>query len=66
MEKIEPIHQARSADVIVEGDTAVIAFLTAIDGYPNISVSMDVAVLERLQTRIARALAARPKEPSPE
>jgi hypothetical protein len=65
MEKIEH-HQARSADVIIDGETAVISFLTAIDGGPNIAVSMDVTVLERLRSRIDRALTARPKGPSPE
>ena len=65
MDKIENF-QCRSADVVIRDEVAVISFLTAIDGQPNVAVSMQVSVLERLQTRIARALADRPKEPDPD
>ena len=53
--------QSRSADVIVSDDLAVLTFLTAIDGQENIAVSMHRHELERLQSRIARALDAHPK-----
>ena len=59
----EPIHnfQSRSADVIISDDVAVLTFLTAIDGQENIAVSMHRLELERLRSRIARALDAHPK-----
>jgi len=41
-----------------------LAFLAEIDGHPNVAVSMRVHVLEQLQSRIARALDARPPDPS--
>ncbi len=53
--------QSRSADVIVSDDLAVLTFLTAIDGQENIAVSMHRHELERLQSRIARALDVHPK-----
>ena len=40
--------------------------LAAIEGKSDVFVSMDVAVLERLQTLIARALDAQTKELPPE
>ncbi len=55
MEHQEPFG-ARSGDVLIEGNVAVLSFLTAIDGQPNISVSMNVDVLKRLHARITRAL----------
>jgi len=61
MEKIENF-QARSAEVVIRDDVAVISFLTAIDDGANVAVSMRVEVLERLQSRIARALASHPEE----
>lgn len=58
----DPIHyQSRSADVIISDDLAVLTFLTAIDGQENIAVSMRRLELERLQSRITRALDAHPK-----
>lgn len=63
MEPQETLH-ARSVDVLIEGDVAVLSFLTAIDDRPNVAISMRVHALELLQSRIARALAARP-EPTP-
>ena len=65
MEKILNF-QARSADAIVREDVAVLTFLTAIDGQDNVSVSMGVRELERLQSRIARALDAQSKQSEPE
>jgi hypothetical protein len=56
---------ARSADVRIEGDVAVLSFLTAIDDHPNVAISMRVHTLELLQSRIARALAAQPKPTPP-
>ena len=53
----ETLH-ARSADVLIEGDVAVLSFLTAIDDRPYLAISMRVRALERLQSRIMRALAA--------
>ena len=57
MEPQETLH-ARSADVLIEGEVAVLSFLTAIDDRPNIAVSMKVHALELLQARISRALEA--------
>ena len=65
MEHQEPF-SARSGDVLVEGNIAVLSFLTAIDGHDNVSVSMKVDVLERLHDRIARALKERQKPSVPE
>lgn len=62
MEPQETLH-ARSADVLIEGDVAVLSFLTAIDDRPNLAISMKVHALELLHTRIGRALAARRKPP---
>ncbi len=53
--------QSRSADVIISDHVAVLTFLTAIDGQENIAVSMRLHELERLQSRITRALEAHPK-----
>ena len=53
--------QSRSADVIISDDIAVLTFLTAIDGQENIAVSMHRHELERLQSRITRALNAQSK-----
>ena len=64
MENLKPFH-ARSGDVVIDGDLAVLSFLTAIEGEPNISVAMDRHVLERLHERIARALTAPPSQSSP-
>jgi hypothetical protein len=64
MEQQKTFH-ARSVDVLVEGDIAVVSFLTAIDDHPNVAISMRVHVLELLQSRIARALAAQPKQTPP-
>jgi hypothetical protein len=61
MEPQETLH-ARSADVLIEGEVAVLSFLTAIDDRPNLAISMRVHALELLQSRIARALAAQLKE----
>jgi hypothetical protein len=61
MEHQKPF-QARSGDVLIEGDIAVLSFLTAIDGQPNVSVSMKVHVLEWLHGRITRALNDRPQQ----
>ncbi len=58
----EQLFHARSADVIIEGETAVLAFLTALDGQVNVSVAMSLDVLERLRSRIERALAARSEQ----
>jgi hypothetical protein len=58
-------YEARSGSVIIEGNVAVLTFLTAIDGQSNIAVSMKAHVLEQLQSRIARALSDRPR-PSPQ
>ena len=55
----QEILHARSVDVLIEGDVAVLSFLTAIDDRPNVAISMRVHALELLQSRIARALAAR-------
>jgi len=44
---------------------AVLSFLTAIDDRPNVAISMRVHALELLQSRIARALAARAGETPP-
>jgi len=60
----ETLH-ARSADVLIEGDVAVLSFLTAIDDRPNVAISMKLHALERLQARIARALAAQSKPAPP-
>ena len=60
----ETLH-ARSADVLIEGDVAVLSFLTAIDDRPDVAISMRVHALELLQARIARALAAQPKQTPP-
>ena len=60
----ETLH-ARSADVLIEGDVAVLSFLTAMDDHPNLAISMRVHALELLQARIARALAAQPKQTPP-
>ncbi len=65
MEPQEILH-ARSVDVLVEGDIAVLSFLTAIDDRPNVAISMRVHTLELLQSRISRALAAQPKRAPPE
>ena len=62
MEKITN-QKARSADVVVQDAIAVISFLTAIDGSPIVAFSTDIAGRERLQSRIARAIAAQPKAP---
>jgi hypothetical protein len=62
MEHPELFH-ARSGDVLIEGDVAVVSFLTAIDGQPNVSVSMKLHVLERVHERIARALKERRDTP---
>ena len=56
--KSQETRHARSADVLIEGDVAVLSFLTAIDDRPNLAISMRVRALERLQSRITRALAA--------
>jgi hypothetical protein len=64
MEQLDP-HEARSGSVLIEGDLAVLTFLTAIDGGSNVAVSMKVHVLERLHERIARALDER-QLPSPQ
>ena len=64
MEHQEPF-SARSGDVLIEGNIAVLSFLTAIDGHDNVSVSMKVDVLERLHDRIARALKERQEPPAP-
>jgi hypothetical protein len=53
---------ARSADVLIEGDVAVLSFLTAIDDRPNVAISMRVHALELFQSRISRALAARTRQ----
>jgi hypothetical protein len=60
MQPAEP-YEARSGSVIVEGEIAVLSFLTAIHGQQNVSVSMKVHVLETLHARITRALKRRPK-----
>jgi hypothetical protein len=65
MEPIENVH-ARSASVIIEGETAVLSFLAAIDGHPNVAVSMRVHDLEQLQSRISRALDVRKEQSQPE
>ena len=65
MEPQETLH-ARSADVLIEGGVAVLSFLTAIDDRPNVAISMRVHVLELLQSRISRALAAQPKQKPPD
>ena len=59
----QQLFHARSGDVRIEGETAVLAFLTALDGQPNVSVAMSLDVLERLMSRIERALAARSDPP---
>ena len=64
MQHIENFH-ARSGSVLIKGDVAVVSFLAEINGQPNIAVSMKVHVLELLQSRIERALAAQPR-PAPE
>ena len=61
MEHQQPLH-ARSGDVLIEGDVAVLSFLTAIDGQPNVSVSMKTHVLEALHVRITRALNERQQQ----
>ena len=61
MERQETLH-AQSADVLIEGDVAVLSFLTAMDDHPNVAISMRVHALELLQSRISRALAAQPKQ----
>jgi len=58
-------YEARSGSALIEGNVAVLTFLTAIHGQSNIAVSMKVHALEQLQSRIARALSERPK-PSPQ
>jgi len=63
MERIDSFN-ARSGSVIIHGEIAVLTFLAEIDGHPNVAVSMRVHVLEQLQSRIARALDARPPDPS--
>jgi hypothetical protein len=63
MEPQEILH-ARSADVLIEGKVAVLSFLTAIDDRPNVAISMRLHALERLQSRIERALAARRVPPA--
>ena len=65
MEHIQPF-QARSGDILIDGDVAVLSFLTAIDGQENVSISMRVHVLELLHARITRALNARPQQPQHE
>jgi hypothetical protein len=65
MEHPQPFH-ARSGDVRIEGEVAVLSFLTAIDGHPNVSVSMKLHALERLHARITRALNEPPKPSLPE
>jgi hypothetical protein len=64
MESQETLH-ARSADVLIEGDVAVLTFLTAVDDRPNVAIAMRVHTLELLQARIARALAAQPGRTPP-
>jgi hypothetical protein len=61
MEGHEPF-SARSVDVLIEGNTVVLSFLTALDGDHNVSVSMKVDVLERLHERIGRALRERSEQ----
>jgi len=61
----QEIFHARSVDVLIEGDVAVLSFLTAIDDRPNVAISMRVHALELLQSRIACALAARAGETPP-
>ena len=61
MEHQQPVH-ARSGDVRIEGDVAVLSFLTAIDGQPNVSVSMTTHVLELFHVRIRRALNERQQQ----
>ena len=61
MEHQQPFH-ARSGDVLIEGDVAVLSFLTAIDGQQNVSVSMKTHVLESLHARITRALHERQQQ----
>ena len=61
MEHQQPFH-ARSGDVLIEGDVAVLSFLTSIDGQPNVSVSMKTHVLESLHLRIMRALNERQQQ----
>jgi len=63
LERIDSFN-ARSASVLIQGDLAVLTFLAEIDGHPNVAVSMRVHILEQLQARIARALDARPLDPS--
>ena len=65
MEPQETLH-ARSADVLIEGDVAVLSFLTAIDDRPNLAMTMRVRALERLQSRITRALAIQSKGTGPD
>ncbi|HKN29863.1 MAG TPA: hypothetical protein VJY34_19050 [Roseiarcus sp.] len=65
MEPQKTLH-ARSADVLIEGDIAVLSFLTAIDDRPDIAISMRVHVLELLKSRISRALAAQPRQTPPD
>lgn len=65
MERQETLH-ARSVDVLIEGDVAVLSFLTAMDDRPNVAITMRVRALERLQSRISRALAARSPRPEPD
>ena len=54
MEHQQPFH-ARSGDVLIGGDVAVLSLLTSIDGQQNVSVSMKTHVLESLHLRIMRA-----------
>jgi hypothetical protein len=54
-------YEARSGDVLISNDIAVISFLAAVDGQPNVSVSMRVEVLQLLHARITRALTGAPK-----
>jgi hypothetical protein len=65
MEPQETLH-ARGADVLIEGGIAVLSFLTAIDDRSNLAISMRVRALERLRSRIARAVAAKLKRPGPD
>jgi hypothetical protein len=53
--------QSHSADVIISDDVAVLTFLAAIDGQDNIAVPMHRHELERLRSRITRALNAQTK-----
>ena len=51
--------EARSADVLIENELAVLSSLPAIQGDPHVSMAVSLPTLERLQRRIHEALKRR-------